>query len=501
MSRILIIEDEDNLRFSIRRSLQRVGHDVVDVATAEQAIDCYKQQDFDLVLTDINLPGMDGHELIRQIRSIGGSAGIIVLTAYGTVESAVTAMRDGADDYIQKPLSLKELEMQVERLLSRQQISRRLNLYERLQDSQTASHALIGQSDAWLSTLALAHKLACEPRLMIGMNSGVSDGHTLPAILLVGETGTGKSVLAQHIHNWSDQHAQADSDNALDEGHRTPFVHVNCSSLPATEIEQELFGSEAPNPSQGLFEMAQGGTIFLDEIGDLTPEAQRKILSAVEHGIIKRISGNKEYRVSVRIVAATNRDFHAMVRDGRFRQDLLYRLNAFTVTLPPLRERGIDNTILARALLERLCKERGRSQMSLSPKAEDAIKSHGWHGNVRELLNVVQRVVLLCEHDEIQPADLALMPLAEPEVAVQHHTDASPAVPGSVQTGRKIFFDFDTGVHTADEVEKSLIIQALDRTSGNVSKAAKLIRMQRSSLRYRIERFGLESYIRELTHR
>lgn len=487
MAKVLIIEDEANLRFTIARSLRAAGHEVSEAESASQAAELMARQAFQAVLTDVNLGVGNGIDLIAGARADGFDGAVIVMTGYGTIESAVHAMKSGADDYLQKPIRLDELSLLLERTLQARRDRRRLRLYERLERSSADAETIIGHSPAWKETLSLAERLARVPI------APKSDGSApLATILLLGETGVGKGVLARHIHECAGRlNGQSDA----------PFVHVNCSALPASLIESELFGHErgaftdARTAREGLFEMADGGTVFLDEIGDMPLELQAKLLTVLERGIIRRVGGSRELNVRLRVVAATNQDLDRAVAEGRFRRDLLYRLNAFTVRIPALRERDDDAASIAQATLERLARQYGRPGVRLAPDAIDAIRSHHWPGNVREVINAMQRVAMLSENESIRAEDLGLMHAADP-LEVSHDDERTPPsatdVPG-------LTFDFDNAPCTFTDIERELMKQALARTRGNVSRAAKLIGMQRSSFRYRIERYGLESFVREVS--
>ncbi len=486
MAKILTIEDEDNLRFSIRRTLARSGHTVSEAACLCDARALLETTAFDLILTDVILGSENGLDLVQSLRAEGNDAVIVVMTAFGTVESAVAAMKAGADDYLQKPLSLEELSLQVDRWLKHQRVARRASLYERLERVREENHDLVGESPAWRETVDVARRLAAIPLADDGVEG------SLPTTLLVGETGTGKGVLARFIH------AAATGEAARNNGGAPPFVHVNCSALPAALVEGELFGHEkgaftdAREARPGLFEMADGGTIFLDEISEMPLELQAKLLLVVEHGTFRRVGGTKERQVRARVIAASNQDLHERVDAGRFRRDLLYRLNTFTVTIPPLRERGGDARLLAETMLERMGRRYGRTDMAFSDAALAAIESHSWPGNVRELVNAVQRAAMLAPGRVVEPADLALTAARSvPAVSVR------PAPPSN----GTLRFDFESGEHTAEAVERMLIMQALEETRGNVSRAAKLIGMQRSSFRYRIERYRLEEFVTEVAKR
>lgn len=501
MARILVIDDEENLRYTIRRSLVKAGHAVTEAANLAAARQATRGTDFDLVLTDVMLGPENGLDFVRELRGDGFEGAIVVMTAYSNVGDAVSAIRDGADDYLSKPLSLEELGLQVEKWIEHRRLARRVKLYERLEQSRDRESEVVGQSDRWKSALALANRLAAVPLgnavtgpASVGPESGAN---SLPCILLTGETGVGKGVLARYIHQSAIRHAKDSAD--------APFVHVNCSALPATLVEGELFGHEkgaftdAREAKAGLFEMADGGTIFLDEIGEMPLELQAKLLLVVEHGTFRRVGGSKERHVRVRVIAASNQDLEERVKAGAFRRDLLYRLNAFEIRIPSLRERGDDSTLIAETALDRLTKRYGRGSMKFSAAARSAIASHEWPGNVRELVNSVQRAVMLSDGDTIGPDDLGLTP-AGAATALTSRSTARPDVSGNGHAG-SLVFDFENGPHLAEEVERELIMQALRHTHGNVSRAAKLIGMQRSSLRYRIDRYSLESFVAEVASR
>jgi len=481
VARILLLEDEETLRFSVKRALELDGHHVLAFDNSTDAEAGVDRQEFDAVLTDVNLAGSDDGIAFAQRLREGGFAGpIVVMTGYGSVEQAVGAMKLGVDDYLQKPVVLEEVVLLVRRLLDERKLRTRVRLYERLDKARASEQTVLGESGAWRRTLEIAERLASVP-----IPEKLEPGVSLPTVLILGETGVGKGVLARHIHTVAQKLGLADD---------TPLVHVNCTALPATLIESELFGHEkdaftdAKSAREGLFEMAAGGTIFLDEIGDMPLDLQAKILTVVEEGRYRRVGGKKEQVVRARIIAATNADLQDRVDAGTFRADLFYRLNALTLEIPPLREREDDAVLIAGAVLEKLGRQYGRDGLGLAADAGAAIRSHDWPGNVRELLNLLQRAALLATGEQIRASDLGLRAAA-----------SSPPVDGA--SGQGLCFDFDSGECTAERVERELIVQALRHAGGNVSRASRLLEMQRSSLRYRIERFGLEELVKELAHK
>jgi len=481
VAKILVVEDEENLRYSIKRTLTKAGHAVFDADRMAPAWEMVQAQEPDVVITDLNLPeGDHGLELVRRLRAEGHSAAIIVITAYGTVETAVEAVKQGADEFLQKPLSMEELKVVVGRVIENRKVRTRLDLYERIEKSTRGEKEMLGQSAAWLKTVELAKRLAQLP---------VRSGSEPTTILFLGETGTGKGMLARFSH---------DSSKEADE----PFVHVNCSALPANLIEGELFGHEkgaftdARESRPGLFELADGGTIFLDEIGDMPIGLQSKLLIVVEQGTFRRLGGSKERRVNVRILAATNHDLIDRVEKDEFRRDLFYRLSGLTVSIPALRDRPGDSLLIAEALLAAAARKFHRAGLHFSREAKQAIERHTWPGNARELANSVQRAALLAETDAVGPHDLALgSTMVHEPTALRSRNVPTDGAAASVDD---LTFDFARGSFTAEAVEQRLICEALRHERGNVSRAAKLLGMNRSSLRYRIERYKLDAFVQEI---
>jgi len=522
---ILVIEDEKSLRVSIARMLSRSGHEVREAESAAEAVGLLAQSNFDLILTDVNLGDGNGMEIVEQARAKEFDGVAVVITAFGTIETAVEAMKRGADDFLQKPIRLEELPLQVAKWLERRRLALRLDLYERLERTREEAQVIVGQSRAWADTLKLADRLALMP-VVAPIDD---DGMTLPVVLLLGETGSGKGVLARYIHQ------QAVAATAREKGvefesksEAAPFVHVNCSALPPTLVEGELFGHErgaftdAREARAGLFEMADGGTIFLDEISEMPLELQAKLLLVVEQGKFRRVGGTKDRTVRVRVIAASNVDLAKKAQMGTFRRDLLYRLNAFTIAIPPLRQREGDALRIAETTLEKFTKRYGRPPMQFSESTKALIASHDWPGNVRELVNTVQRVAMLCDRDVIEPEHLGIedhegaspMRRIAPVVVVTH-TDARSngavgqvdglattevPIPFSEGTSLAPIFDFGKGVFNAEAIERELLAQALRYTRGNVSRAAKLIGLTRASMRYRMERYGLHHLEPEVSH-
>lgn len=506
MARILIIEDDPDLRYSLVRTLSKRGHDIAEATNEPDGLEHAQSFDPALILSDINLAAGSGLSVLAKLRERGCDAPVILMTAFASVGSAVEAMKLGADDYLTKPFNLDELVLTVDRHLRNREQRSRLQLYERL-DAQSRGpkapgESMIGQSPIWKSVVELADRLARLPLPVDPGKAGTAArpaGSALPCILILGPTGTGKGVVARYLHERACEAATAVTPPP-------PFVHVNCSALAPSLIEAELFGHEkgaftdAKGHRSGLFELAEGGTIFLDEIGEMPLELQAKILTIVEDGTYRRVGGGSERRVRARLIAATNQDLQARARAGTFRSDLYYRLNAFTLQLPPLKDRDGDVLLLARALLDQFASEYGRRGLALSPDAASLLARHDWPGNVRELVNVMQRAAMLSPAPSITPSDLAIIaselphatPTATPSLATAATRPPSPearSLAEHVAGPAPLVFDFEHGTHAARDVERELILQALAHTRGNVSRAARLIGMQRSSFRKRLERF------------
>jgi two-component system, NtrC family, response regulator AtoC len=481
VAQILVIEDEARLRSSIRQSLELDGHHAGEAGSIREALEQIEHRDYDAAIVDLNLMGESGMDLIRRLRADGWDGLIMVVTAHGTVETAIEAIKAGADEFIQKPVRLDELSVVVTRGLEHRRLKNRLDVQERIQRVASDPGEVLGESAAWTRTLSLSRRFAALPIPREG------DPSEPPTILLLGETGSGKGAVAQYVHSCCAR-APGNSGEAA-----PPFVHVNCAALPASLIESELFGHErgaftdAKQGRAGLFELAEGGTIFLDEIGEIPLEMQSKLLVVVERGLFRRIGGTRERRVRARIIAASNQDLDERVRVGSFRRDLLFRLNALTIRIPALRERGEDAVLIADRVLERLGRQYGRSNLRLTDDARRMIRAQAWPGNVRELINVVRRAAILCD---------------EPVVSAEHLGLTATMSAGAMQNGSALMpagmnadnavFDFTQGPIVFDELERRLIAQALKHARGNVSLAAKLIGLNRGALRYRIERLGLE---------
>jgi two-component system response regulator AtoC len=455
VSTILLVDDETSLLHSMELQLSRAGHECHCAETVAAAGTVLERIEPDLAVVDIRLPDGNGLDLVRRIRSEGREFPIVVLTAFGSIPNAVTAMREGTNDYIEKPIDLEQLAFIVERNLETQRLKGRLEYFERTQPSRQAGPELVGQSEAFTQVLALAERAA---------SPGVEDASEMPTVLITGETGTGKDLIARHIHT-------------IGPLAPNPFVHVDCASLPRELIESELFGHErgaftdAKETKRGLLELASGGTAFLNEVGELPLDLQAKLLATLERKCFRRVGGTRDVRMNTRIIAATNADLKSRVEAQTFRQDFFYRLNVFTIHLPPLRARQGDVALLADHFISRLCRKYHRAAARLSDEVKQALAEYRWPGNVRELSHVLERASLLAEDGVIRLEHLGMG--AQPRAAA--------AAPGAELSDLSLA-----------KMEHVLIEKAMARTQGNVSQAARVLGITRGALRRRLEALARE---------
>ena len=454
---LLIVEDDAEFRDSCKRWLQRKGHVVEAAAGGAEALSLCERQDFDVGIFDMNMPGMTGLELLQRLRELDAKLEVIILTGQGTIESAVQAMKLGACDYLTKPCSMHDLEHHC-RLANERGKLRKEN--ERLKSAISRSQSepkLIGESPAML-----------EVKRLIGRISP-----TDKPVLITGESGTGKEVVAKAVQQCS---------NLCN----MPFVTINCAALPEQLVESELFGHQrgaftgATSHKPGLFEVADGGTLFIDELGEMPLSVQPKLLRALEDGSIRRIGSHKEQRVNVRIVAATNRDLAEEVKAGRFREDLYYRVNVLPIPLPPLRSREQDIDLLMQHFLP--------PPWQLSDEAREAMKCYQWPGNVRELLNVVQRATILADNDEITLDDLP----REIAACIEDSNDTLPDLATSTQAESERIPQIKSSpesLDSLDSISKSHVLQVLAKYDGNKAKTARALGIHRRKLYRLLERY------------
>ena len=447
---ILIVDDDRPQRDGLQRALAD-RYDVLVADEAQKAGAILEAQPVDVLLTDLRMPGDDGLKLLRRAGSLSNPPVSIMMTAYGSIENAVEAMKAGAYHYVTKPVNLDELELVIGRALKSRQIeAENVNLHEQL-DQKFGLENLIGQSPAMLQMFDIIRQVA----------------PTRASVLITGETGTGKELVAHAVHNLSPRKAG-------------PFVAVHAAALPTTLLESELFGHEkgaftgAVERRAGRFEMADGGTIFLDEVGELEPAMQVKLLRVLEERRFERVGGNKTLEVDVRLVAATNRDLKKMVTEGKFRDDLFYRLSVVTVNLPPLRERRDDVPLLVTAFNRQYSQENNTPVREITQEAVNLLMAYDWPGNVRELRNAIEQMVVLARGDRLTVRD----------------------IPAAIRSGAdltKISVVRPGVTMTVEEAERQLIIQALKETDGNRTKAADKIGMSRRTLHRKLKEYHLES--------
>ena len=459
-ARILIVEDKDALRTMLRHALESEGHDVVEVRDQGEATRALQEQQLSLVLTDLRLPEGDGFGVLRCAKESGIELPVIVMTAYGTLEDAVRAMKEGALDFLAKPVDPDHLLLLVRRALEQRRIvNENLLLKEELAVRRGAPQ-LVGEDPALRKVFQSLQRAAA----------------TDTTVLIEGESGTGKELFARSLH-------------ALSERATQPFVAINCAAIPETLLETELFGHEkgaftgAVARKPGKFEMAHRGTLFLDEIGDLPLPLQAKILRALEEKRFERVGGTQSVQVDVRLVAATNRGLRNQVAARRFREDLFFRLSVFPIVVPPLRERKGDIVRLAHFFVDRLCRDMKKRPLTLSPEAIGTLQEYRWPGNVRELQNCIERAVILAEGDAILPRHLSLSFVETADLPLPPDVWADFDFSGSlVEVTRR----------ATAEVERRKIQHVLAEAEGNKGRAAELLGITFKGLNSKIKEYGIE---------
>ena len=456
-ARVLIVEDEKAIQLALRGLLRRDGYDVDLADTGEDAVRKLGEAVYDLVITDLALGrGLSGMDVLRATKDARAETAVVMITAHGSEKVAVEAMKQGAEDYLPKPFDNEELRVVVRHALEKTQLQRENRMLLERVEREFSFENLIGQGRAMRQIFETIQKVA----------------ETDLSVLVRGESGTGKELVAQALHQRSARRAK-------------PFIAVNCAAISRELVESELFGHEkgaftgADARRIGKFEAANGGTIFLDEIGDMAPETQAKVLRVLQERSFEPVGGNRAVTVDVRVVAATHRDLEAEVKAGRFREDLYYRLKVVEMTLPPLRERLEDVPLLAQRFLDQVAERLGRARKPISAEALARLVTCSWRGNVRELRNAIERAAVLASGDEIQAGDLALD--GEPAV-----TSADPLVLPGVPFR-------DAKRHTVESFERAYLIKALREHGGNVSRTAEAIGMVRQSLQQKIRELELRS--------
>jgi two-component system response regulator AtoC len=450
--KILVVDDEHLIRWSLEQNLKKQGYEVITAGSGEDALRIVREDQPDLVLLDIQLPGISGIEVLEKVKDFDEDIIVIMVTAHGGLETAVTAMRMGAYDYLNKPFNLDEMAIVIRKALETSDLRREVASL-RSEHKKTGIPNIIGSSVCMQNILAMMEKVAR------------SEAAT---VLIQGESGTGKELVAKWIHYKSSRAEK-------------PFMAINCAAVPATLLESELFGHEkgaftdAKATKKGLFELADGGTVFLDEIGDMEMGMQAKLLRFLEDRTFRRIGGAKVNTVDVRIISATNKDLIKAIESKDFRNDLYYRLQVIPIFLPPLRERREDILALAKHFMDTYKREFAKQVSGISPQAERLIVAYNWPGNIRELKNVIERAIILGNEETLAVDHLP------PEITSRIATAAATAL---------VTFKLPPEGIDIEEVEKELIRQALENNDWNQSKAAKKLNLGVDAFRYRMKKFG-----------
>lgn len=455
MEKILVVDDEPSLRDVLNIMLKKAGYATSTAADGEEALAQVNKEIYDLVITDLKMPGMGGMEVLKAVKSTSPETVVLVVTAFGSAESAVEAMKLGAYDYLTKPFQIDEVQLIIRNALEKRRLSTENMLLKREMASHSSLSNIIGQSEAMQKVFDVIAKVA----------------DTRSNVLICGESGTGKELVARAIH-YNSSRASA------------PFVAVNCSAMPETLLESELFGhmkgsfTGAVSNKAGLFEVANGGSIFLDEIGDMSMPTQVKLLRVIQEREFRRVGGTQDVKVDVRLIAATNRDLEKAVAEGTFREDLYYRLDVIPIRLPPLRMRTTDIPLLVQHFLAQFGKENGKQAPTLAPDALQALLAHEWRGNVRELENLIERAVAFAGGSTISAADIRAW-LHRPAAAATASPTELP--PDGLDLEGLIC-----------KIEKDLLLKALERTGWVKKKAARLLQLNTRSFRYRLEKYGIK---------
>jgi two-component system response regulator AtoC len=488
MADIVLIEDEDVLRRYLAGTLQRLEHTVRAAETAEEGLRLIEEGEPDIVLTDFRLPGMTGYDLLKSVKEQFPGVPVVLLTAHGTVEDAVAAMRAGASDYLTKPVNLQELNLIIERSLANRGMRNELEYYrnrdfargeDRGANAGTPENrpldgmgiGLVGESPAIRSLRDMVLRLASHEKR----------GGGGPTVLITGETGTGKGLIARALHRAAPRRD-------------APFIEINCAALPDHLLEAELMGYErgaftgAVKSKPGLFEAAEGGTIFLDEIGRMSLDLQAKILKVIDERELRRLGSTRDRMLRCSVVTASHIDLAGAVRDGLFLPDLFHRINVFRIQSPPLRERGSDVLLLANHFIAKHACEYDLEAPTLTDRAVAALREYSGPGNVRELAHAMERAVVLCRGNEIDADDISVFSLVEVKIG---GTAAPVASTGAIRCPEDFRLDFSNGPISLEAIEALALRQAFDQAAGNRTVAARLLDMSKDTLRYRLEKFQI----------
>jgi two-component system response regulator PilR (NtrC family) len=453
MAKILVVDDEKSMRDFLSIMLNKEGYEVSTAGNGEDALRAVQAEIFDLVITDVKMPRMDGLEVLKMVKDVSPETVVLMITAFATTETAVEAMKLGAYDYITKPFKVEEIKLVIRKALEKRSLRKENILLRREMESRAGFENFIGKSPPMQSVFSLIRQVA----------------DTRSTVLITGESGTGKELVARAVHFNSSRKTG-------------PFVTVNCGALPETLLESELFGymkgafTGAVSNKQGLFEAANGGTIFLDEISATTPALQIKLLRVLQEREFKRVGGTAEVKVDVRVIAASNKNLLNEVKSGAFREDLYYRLNVLPIQLPPLRERKEDIPPLVEFFLRKF--SGGREPKRMTPEAMKILINNRWPGNVRELENAVERLVILASGDTIR--------LEHVPDTIRSEQPCSELIPSDIPDG-----GIDLGM-LLENAEKTLLRKALDKTGGVKTEAAKILGLSFRSFRHRLQKYGSE---------
>ena len=455
MANILIVDDEQSYRQLLSLVFEGDGHKIRVAKNGREGLELLNEEPAEVVISDVRMPDMDGISLLREARQILPDIGVILMTAFATVDNARDAFILGADDFIQKPFDVEELKLIVKKTLERQVLVNENRAFKRAQRERGSVKNIVGNSDKMQAIFQMIETVA----------------EVQSTVLVYGESGTGKELVARAIHDMSPRAEK-------------PFVSINCGAFTETLLESELFGyvkgafTGANANRKGLFEAADEGTIFLDEIGEMSTAMQVKLLRVLQERKVRPVGAHEESSIDARVIAATNRDLKAMTKDGSFREDLFYRISVIPINLPPLRERSEDIPELAEHFIRKFCNQTGK-ELSISQKAMQMLENYAWHGNVRELEHTIERAVALERENEIQPERLP-----------EHVTNYNPS-------RIKNEFDLpDEGINLTSHLgnlEKTYVVEALRRTSGNQTKAARLLQMPVRSLRHLLDKHNIRS--------
>ncbi len=453
MPSVLVIEDKDSMRDMLSKSLEAEGYEVETAKDGEGGLEKAREKKYDVVLADLKLPKMNGIEVLTSLKDMDQDAAVILMTAYGTIETAVEAMREGAFDFLTKPFDTDHLSVLIRRAMeNRRLVAENVLLREEL-GHHLGYAEIIGKCEKMQDVSRLIQKVA------------PSD----TTALLLGESGTGKELFARAIHSLSNRK-------------KGPYVAINCAAIPRELLENELFGSErgaytgSVARKMGKFEIAQGGTIFLDEVGDLDIALQAKLLRVLQDRTFERLGGTKTITVDVRVIAASNTDLKKAVEKGQFREDLFYRLSVFPITIPPLRDRREDIPELADYFVQKYCVEMKKPKKRISAEAMSLLDKYHWPGNVRELENTVERAIILCEGKKILPEHLAIRIPSPHEIRLREGA------------GLK-----EVGQHAQGEAERALITRVLTQVRGNKRKAAQALKIDYTTLFEKIKKYAIDA--------